>query len=148
MKTLIIKDFVIENISVGEPGSVAPSDYEYVLVNDDFRAGVGWAWDGAIATDPTPPPEPEPVANWYDFNTAFLNQPDWLALAERLPFDLRVAISSAAGAGDAVSLMGACRMGLAYLAGQKIPLDPVVLERCQSVAVKHHIPVNFLALLE
>jgi len=148
VRTLTIKDFVIENISVGEPGSAAPSGYDFVVVNDDFRAGIGWNWDGAIASDPTPPPTPEPVANWYDFNTVFLNQPDWLALADLLPFDLRVAISAASASGDATSLMGACRMALNYLANQGIPLDPVVIERCQSVAVDHHIPVNFLALLE
>jgi hypothetical protein len=148
MKTLLIKDFVVENISVGEPGSAAPSGYEYVVVADDFAAGVGWTWDGATATDPTPPLTPEVVPNWYDFNTAFLSDVDWLALAPQLPFDIRVAIAASAGSGDAVSLMGACRMGISFLINQGVVIDPEIFNRWQLVAGEYDIPVNFLALLE
>jgi hypothetical protein len=144
MKTLIIRDGLIENIGTGAGDVAAPSGYEFIVVDDDFRAGVGWDWDGAIATDPTPPPTPEPVADWDGFKSAFLNNANWLAIASQLPDDLRLGgIAASAGLENAPLLQKNYLLAMGYLQALGGVIDPQVIAEWQEIATLYNIPITF-----
>lgn len=86
-------------------------------------------------TDTTP--------DWAGFNTALLDDPDWVAIAPTLPEDLRYAIVSTAANGNAMGLQTAYLTLAHKLALQGQYISNEVKESWQTIANTHNIPVEF-----
>lgn len=57
MKSVIINpnNNVVMNVGVWSEGSITPSGYTVVVVEDDFYVGPGFAYDGTTFTPPETP---------------------------------------------------------------------------------------------
>lgn len=146
MKTLIIVDGTVANIVNGTVFWDAPDGTLYAEVADNYRADIGWLWDGENVIEPPPPtPEPsEPVPNWEGFNAAFLGDVNWQTIANLFSTpDIRIGVAAAAGTANIGALIVAYNFAIADLTAQQIPLDPAVLAGWQAIAVANNIPINF-----
>jgi hypothetical protein len=146
MKTLIIKNNVVENIVSGEVDYVASEGSTHFEVDDDYRANIGWLWDGENVIEPPPPtPEqPEPSPSWVGFNAAFLGNANWQTIASLFSTpDIRIGVAAAAGTANIQALIAAYNFAIADLTAQNIPLNPAVLAEWQNIADANDIPINF-----
>lgn len=146
VKTLIIANDTVVNIVNGAVFGDAPDGTLYVEVADNYRADIGWLWDGTDVIEPDPPtPEPfEPVPNWVGFNAAFLGDVNWQTIANLFSTpDIRIGVAAAAGTANIGALIAAYNFAIADLTAQQIPLDPAVLAGWQAIAVANNIPINF-----
>ncbi len=146
MKTLIIVNGAVANIINGAVSGDAPDGTLYVEVADDYRAEIGWLWDGNNVIEPSPPTPTavDPVPNWEGFNAAFLGDANWQTIATLFSTpDLRINVASASGSGNISWLLSAYSFAIADLTAQQIPLDPAVFAGWQAIADANNIPINF-----
>jgi len=53
MKAIIIKNGVVENISVWDANSNRPEGYEVVVVDNDFYVGIGFLYVNGVFSSPS-----------------------------------------------------------------------------------------------
>lgn len=146
MKTLIIENGAIANITAGETNSTPPEGTEYRAVADDVAVDIGWVVAGDVYTNPNPPPlppTPEPVPEWEAFNIAFLADPNWQVISAQLPPQILMGVAASAATANAPALQSAYNIAKGAMAsvGQTIP--DAALESWQAIADTHHIPITF-----
>ena len=60
MHVVIVRDNVVENISVPGPDDGPPPEGATAHEFDGF-VSIGWLWNDGNPVDPNPPPAPEPI---------------------------------------------------------------------------------------